>query len=137
MIARTLLVLVFTLGFSFGCGGAMMLPSARPFYQSEAHPSVGRQGMIAAARRFLTTNGWTNLRQRTGGFRLSAVQPIEPGMRESIVLEVKEQGELMVWVRTQLSDDDGRWISPSTTCDSYSFARERDIVARIVDGLDN
>lgn len=113
-----------------GCAGSSALQSGR-FYRSEAHPGIGRSVMLQAARRFLTSNGWTNLRQRSGGYRISAVQPPDRGMREAIILEVKEHGEIMVSVRTQISGEDGRWNSPGHLCESYSYSRERDIVEGI------
>ncbi|MEZ4391395.1 MAG: hypothetical protein R3A48_09900 [Polyangiales bacterium] len=122
------------LAFAFlsGCAGTSAFQSASAYYRSEPHPEIGRSAMLQATRRFLSRNGWTNVRQPGRGYRLSAVQPPDRGMRDSIVVEVKESGELLVWVRTQLSDEDGRWRSPPFLCDSYSFSRERDIVERIV-----
>ncbi len=126
LAAFAAIVLVSTAGCS-----TFTITAARPYLETAAHPEANRDGMVQAARRVLTRMGWQSISGSSGSYRVMAVAADGPEMRSTLSLEVKEHGEMLVWMRTEVRDEQGQWIAPATVCDSYSFARERDIADRV------
>lgn len=115
---------------SIGCS-TFTVTAARPYFQTAVHPEASRDGMLRAARRVLVRSGWQSVQAAAGSYRIRAVTSEGPGMRNTLALEVKEHGEVLLWLRTELQDEQGQWIAPATVCDSYSFSRERELADRI------
>jgi hypothetical protein len=113
-----------------GCSNIAVLAALQPRYSASVE-TLAPPETLRAVRHALVALGWAPIADRSRGNRIVAVRDVTRSTRDVAIVEVGSQGQLDLWVRTELAGEDGHWIVPGTICDGYTFARERVIAARI------
>jgi hypothetical protein len=124
--------ILFLLCSLVGCATAPVtaatMPGAAAYRPLEVATKESAPALLAAAESVAI--GLEVALVQTDGHRLTAIIPVEKGIRDKLVVEAGG-GQLSVAYQTQIASH-GAWIMADAVCAGYSHAREHTIAEKIL-----
>jgi len=97
------------------------------------YPRVGSTEFVYSyLQQRLNVLGWRIFSRQTHLGHIVAANNETPTSRDVVMIDFDATGGISLWIRTEEKDDNGEWLKPETVCESYSWAREQQLLNQIL-----